>query len=326
MLRLRAIRPMKANHLLLCSLLLPAFFALLPLRASSQTQTSPDIILSCDALLGDYSFKKNDIELVLRIEKHDEDYFGRTRFADGTWSPVTTPMFVFPKNFELEDGKPIKDSCMLSSKDKSGGIVIVSLPPGRYAEDFETKTGFVLAGPEEGGIGSGDLVPLPSKKVVIPGPISGPPPMKTGLWESTITGRTAQLLAAADSTGRPSAKTEDDGSIVTLRSCMTAESWRPLRSNPEFCSRKNEQLIGKKYSVDIECTDNTSLSHIELNFDSDISGVSTRKMTYSPFGQLPTQSEVSLPLKFVSSDCGSIRPRHTQICRTTLGRMTCSVE
>jgi hypothetical protein len=136
-------------------------------------------------------------------------------------------------------------------------------------------------------------------------PNIAPPPIKMGLWQSSVT---------LNSTGmRPAG-----GHPITNQSCYTPDSWKQSMQRMQSrqpnanCTTSNMQQDSHKLSFDGQCSADQGMSvtyHVEMFLDSDeaMHGSSSAKMAGSQFPQGMTVTTV-ISSKFISSDCGDIKP------------------
>jgi Protein of unknown function (DUF3617) len=138
-----------------------------------------------------------------------------------------------------------------------------------------------------------------------------PPPMKMGLWQAEVTMQMSGMPNGANIPSR----------TVVSQTCMTPDTWKDSltrmqnrqRTGPSNCSVTNVQQDGHHFTADVQCTSQqfTSNGHIDMQFDSDESmhGTTTVSMggPNAPSG-MQMQMVVSSKSKFLSSDCGDVKP------------------
>jgi hypothetical protein len=137
-----------------------------------------------------------------------------------------------------------------------------------------------------------------------------PPPMKMGLWQSDVSVQMSGMPNGASMPPR----------TLTSQTCMTPDTWKDsLRSmqnrrpnSPVNCTTSNVEQDGHHYTADVQCTAQqgfTTSVHVDMQFDSDESmhGTTTMNMggPNAPSGMQMTSTVKS---KFLSSDCGDIKP------------------
>ena len=136
-------------------------------------------------------------------------------------------------------------------------------------------------------------------------PNVAPPPIKMGLWQSSVT---------LNSTGMGLA----GGHPITSQSCYTPDSWKhsmqkmQSRHPSANCTTSNMQQDSHKLSFDGQCSEAQGMSvtyHVEMFLDSDeaMHGSSRAKMSAPQFPQGMSMNSV-INSKFISSDCGDIKP------------------
>ncbi len=136
-------------------------------------------------------------------------------------------------------------------------------------------------------------------------PNIAPPPIKMGLWQSSVT---------LNSTGMGPL----GGRAITNQSCYTPDSWKQsmqrMQSHQQDmnCSTSNFEQDSHKMSFDGQCSSNQGYNvtyHIEMFLDSDeaMHGTSSAKMAGPSFPQGMTMTS-NISSKFISSDCGDIKP------------------
>jgi hypothetical protein len=141
-----------------------------------------------------------------------------------------------------------------------------------------------------------------------PAPVSAPP-IKMGLWQSSVT---VDMSAMTGMHG---------GSITnTSQSCMTPDTWKNAfhsmqqrqQQTPANCSTTNVQQDAHQLAFQIDCStpqgDSSSI-HVQMFLDSETAmhGHATVKMSGPNLPQGVSMSSV-ISSKFVSSDCGSVKP------------------
>jgi Protein of unknown function (DUF3617) len=136
-----------------------------------------------------------------------------------------------------------------------------------------------------------------------PLPNIAPPPIKMGLWQSSVT-----VTGGMGTAGR----------AITNQSCYTPESWKESMQNMQSrqqklsCTTSNLQQDSHSLSFDGQCSADQGFTinyHIQMVLDSDsaMHGSSTTKMSGPSFPQGMSMS-AAINSKFLSSDCGDIKP------------------
>jgi hypothetical protein len=139
-----------------------------------------------------------------------------------------------------------------------------------------------------------------------PLPNIAPPPIKMGLWQSSVT-------VNAGAMGAPGA-----GHPITNQSCYTPDSWKQSMQEMQSrqpkmnCTTSNMQQDSHKISFDGQCAADQGMTisyHVEMFLDSDeaMHGTSAVKMSGAQFPQGMSMSS-SISSKFISSDCGTLKP------------------
>jgi hypothetical protein len=132
-----------------------------------------------------------------------------------------------------------------------------------------------------------------------PAPLKLPstPPVKMGLWESTV------------GNGR--------GGSYKTRSCFTNDSYqKDMAKMPPGCTISNQAWTSHSFTADVACTmrETTSSGHVDVQFPDTETIHSTISVSMTMQGQTMPMS-FTTDSHFVSSDCGSIpggetRPVH----------------
>jgi hypothetical protein len=138
-----------------------------------------------------------------------------------------------------------------------------------------------------------------------------PPPLKMGLWEHQVT---------VQMSGMPNGM--DSSHTIVKQSCFTPDTWKNTLQNMQqhppagglSCSTSNMQQDPHHIAFDVQCSTSaqpafTTNMHIEMNFDSDESMHGSTATTMSG-PNMPQGMSVNTVIKskFVSSDCGSVKP------------------
>lgn len=135
-----------------------------------------------------------------------------------------------------------------------------------------------------------------------------PPPIRMGLWESEVN---------VTMSGMPMGDTSTVHASIH-HSCMTSDSWKKSLENLHGsqtvpnCTTANMQQDAHKLSFDEDCSSeqgiNTSV-HVEMLLDSEeeMHGTVAMKMSGPAFPQ-GMSANSTIHSKFVSADCGSVKP------------------
>jgi hypothetical protein len=139
----------------------------------------------------------------------------------------------------------------------------------------------------------------------------GPPPVKMGLWQNTVTSQISGLPNMP--AGMPPTKP------VVTQSCMTSADWQKgmtqmqqnLQRQKMECSNVKLQHNGNQFIFDEQCAANgyNSTFHIEWTIDDqeNMHGISNAQIGGAgvPAGMTMHGTMTS---KYLSSDCGSVKP------------------
>lgn len=134
-------------------------------------------------------------------------------------------------------------------------------------------------------------------------PTVAPPPVKMGLWQSSVT-----ISAGMGPAGRTS----------TSESCYTPDTWKQnmqrmqSRGQKLNCTTSNFQQDSHQITFDGQCAMDQGMNvnyHIQMFLDSDsaVHGTTTSKVSGPMFPQGMTVSS-AISSKFISPDCGALKP------------------
>jgi hypothetical protein len=140
-----------------------------------------------------------------------------------------------------------------------------------------------------------------------------PPPIKMGLWQSSVTVNMAGMI--------PNAPAGAGGSMTHInQSCMTPDSWRDAFRNMQQrrqqatanCSTANVSQDAHQMTFDMSCSGQQGVStnvHVQMFLDSQeaMHGNATVKMSGPSFPQGMSMTS-TIASKFLSSDCGDVKP------------------
>jgi len=136
------------------------------------------------------------------------------------------------------------------------------------------------------------------------------PPMKMGLWEITATttmkatGKMADAMTHAGQTmGTPTTQ--------SMKVCLSQENWQRAVSGATLpgCTQSNVVNTGQKYALTLTCNRGSSTMNTDsvTFFDSPVQIHGTiHLVSSSANGQMV--SDGTSTGKFLSSDCGGVRP------------------
>jgi len=140
-----------------------------------------------------------------------------------------------------------------------------------------------------------------------------PPPIKMGLWQSSVSVNMAGMM--------PNAPSGAGGSVTHVnQSCMTPDSWRDAFRNMQQrrqqatanCSTANVSQDAHQMTFDMSCTGQQGINtnvHVQMFLDSQeaMHGNATVKMSGPNFPQGMSMNS-TIASKFLSSDCGDVKP------------------
>jgi hypothetical protein len=140
--------------------------------------------------------------------------------------------------------------------------------------------------------------------------MQGAPPIKMGLWEMTnvstmtATGKMADAMAqSGQAMGKPTTQ--------VMKMCFTAETWQNSLAHQARagCTRTNVVSTSEKYALTLSCSfgQNTVTTSVVNFIDSPehLHGT-VHLVSNSPSGEMT--SDGTATGKFLSSDCGDIKP------------------
>lgn len=139
-----------------------------------------------------------------------------------------------------------------------------------------------------------------------------PPPLKMGLWQSTVTMQMAGMPNMPAGTAGPM------GKPTTRQYCMDQGSWQKAMITSQQsmqranCTMANVDQDTHHLAFDESCSVQGGMNmtmHMQMTWDNDESlhGTSTSKMTGPQFPQGMTM-DMTIDSKFVSADCGGLPP------------------
>ena len=142
-----------------------------------------------------------------------------------------------------------------------------------------------------------------------------PPPIKMGLWQSSVTVNMSAMP------GMPAGAAGAGGAMTRVnQSCMTPDSWKNAfhsmqqrqQQTAANCTTANVQQDSHQVTFDMDCSSQQGYStniHVQMFLDSDeaMHGNATVKMSGANFPQGMSMTS-AITSKFVSSDCGDIKP------------------
>jgi len=155
------------------------------------------------------------------------------------------------------------------------------------------------------------LAPAQSTVPVTPTPPLTPPPVKMGLWQSSVT---------INMSGMPNMPSGAGSTTHVNQSCMTPDNWKDAFRNMQQrrqqmsanCTTTNYSQDAHQLTLDMSCTSEQGMNtnmHIQMFLDNDsaMHGSATTKISGAAFPQgMVVNSTISS--KFLSSDCGDVKP------------------
>lgn len=150
------------------------------------------------------------------------------------------------------------------------------------------------------------LAVAPSLVALLFQTMSGKPPMKMGLWETT----SSSQMSGAD---MPPGMAGMGARTIKVRACVTPESYAKAFSNQSGdCSRSHETWSGNTYSFDISCRQGATTGHFEMTFERENSGHGKIHLVINA-GPRPMTMDSTMTSQYLSADCGAVTPDKPQI-------------
>jgi hypothetical protein len=154
------------------------------------------------------------------------------------------------------------------------------------------------------------------------------PPVKMGLWESTVTSTIGGLTIPPDVAARLQAMGRSvPGSgphTVVTQSCMTKDEWaksiEKMNNNESKCTYTNRSITSQKFSFDMSCASEHGgvfTGHFEMLVDDDEHTHGTAHMkseTSGPNGQTMT-IDTTLSAHYLAADCGDVKPGDAKVVK-----------
>lgn len=154
------------------------------------------------------------------------------------------------------------------------------------------------------------------------------PPVKMGLWESSITSTIGGLTIPPDvaarlqAMGRPVPGATPHTTVT--QSCMTKEEWaksiEKWNNNEAKCTYTNRNFTSQKFSFDMSCASEHGgvfTGHFEMLVDDDEHTHGTANMkseTTGPNGQSMTIN-TTLSSHYLAADCGDVKPGDAKVVK-----------
>jgi hypothetical protein len=152
------------------------------------------------------------------------------------------------------------------------------------------------------------------------------PPIKMGLWETTVNQTMTGLRIPPDVEARMKAmgRPMPGSTSATVQACYDEEQWRKnlgdLPSNQDRrCTRNNIVQDSRHMSMDLVCVDAngqpTVSGHMEMIFDSreQVHGTMAMKGTQAGRPGMPVNVETRVTSHFLSLDCGGLKPGDSKV-------------
>ena len=157
---------------------------------------------------------------------------------------------------------------------------------------------------------------------------AAPPPVKMGLWETSVTSQINGLQLPPDVIAKLKAmgRTPPGGThTMVSQGCLTPEEWQKQmadmnRPTDSDCKITNRQVTPRKVSFDVSCKSEsgaTTNGHWEMHVVDNKHGQGSAHMTSStpgPSGQ-NLDMDMNFASHFVSADCGSVKPGDAKVIR-----------
>lgn len=155
-----------------------------------------------------------------------------------------------------------------------------------------------------------------------------PPPVKMGLWETTVTSQMSGFQLPPDVVARLKAmgRSAPGGPHTAVsQGCLTPEEWQKSMekmSQPASgdCTITHRQMETRKFSVDVSCKSEhggTTTGHWEIQATDDEHSHGSGHMASDaagPNGQHFTM-DMTINSHFVSASCGDVKPGSAKIIR-----------
>ncbi len=154
------------------------------------------------------------------------------------------------------------------------------------------------------------------------------PPVKMGLWESSITSTIGGITIPPDVAARLQAMGRPVPGITphttVTQSCMTKEEWaksiEKWNNNEAKCTYTNRDFTSQKFSFDMSCASEHGgvfTGHFEMLVDDDehTHGTAHMKGETGQAGQ-PMTIDTTLSSHYLGADCGDIKPGDAKIVKS----------
>jgi hypothetical protein len=153
------------------------------------------------------------------------------------------------------------------------------------------------------------------------------PPVKMGLWESTIVSNIGGITIPPDVAARLQAmgrQVPGGPHTVVTQSCMTKDEWakafEKMNSNSENkCTYTNRTITAQKISFDMSCASERGgvfTGHFEMLIDDEEHSHGTAHMK-GEGGQRaqPMTIDTTMTSHYLSADCGEVKPGDAKILK-----------
>lgn len=156
---------------------------------------------------------------------------------------------------------------------------------------------------------------------------AAPPPIKMGLWESSVTTTMGGITIPPDVAAKMQAmgRPVPGGPHTTVtQSCMTPDQWDKAmadmnKQGDSKCTLTNKSMDAHHLSFDQSCTSShggTFSGHFDMQFDNDEHSHGTMNMKGTSSGGQPISIDATLTSHFVSADCGEVKPGEAKVIKT----------
>ncbi|MES2221895.1 MAG: DUF3617 domain-containing protein [Acidobacteriota bacterium] len=154
-----------------------------------------------------------------------------------------------------------------------------------------------------------------------------PPPIKMGLWQTTLTSTMTgfqvppEVAARMKAMGRSMPMGQPHTTVT--QSCATPENWKDMFRNmrrQDKCDLSNEHLTSSSLTADISCKSEdermTSKGHVDIHFVSDeaIEG-KVHVETIMASQPQPIVSDMNFNSAYQGADCHGVSPHSAKVIR-----------
>jgi Protein of unknown function (DUF3617) len=121
------------------------------------------------------------------------------------------------------------------------------------------------------------------------------PPIRWGLWESSVAG-----------------VPEMDGETSVTRSCVSAATWKGFMDShgddSNRCVWSNQAATPTSYSADVSCASGKMTGHAVMTIDSPESFRYTIKVDITKGSEHASHFEINAKAKFINTNCFGLKP------------------